>query len=575
MEKSIQVVVVVDLDAPIEADEVVSLLPDKRDERYILRLTEYGATRLQRSGAHPQPVDWDRIGKAVEALVREARSRSEGGVMDLYVAGQGPLAVFTHLGYAFSKFTGPQSVVGRHFGGSWELLPLSAAPETDATDLLNVRTGFREQPAPSTGRVAIYIDTAGRPAPPDSIRQVLEHRGENLAELIELRSATSLSLGGPTTPGVARELAQQLPRIVSMYPYARGSALFVAGPTVLAFMVGRALNPTIEKVTWLNNYSSGTYEYVYSLPFVDSQRPTLPRAPEDEAAREAVQEILLAAIARLQADVRAEDLPPTPTLEPDAFVERLKSLKHEPRRSEEFELSISTGTFSFGGGLLEALRDGDTENQGRFATLLLLHEVFHDLQGIRTSNYFDAGRAGFVLEQVDFAADIFALRTLANREIRQTGEAAKDDSRGLATKWIRAVLFGIERFDLLQHGGRIEHLSERRLRRYLAWYLQLARAETVSAIEDVKRLLDATITAELAPLVARVDYRFDKEVVDALPATEFFAAVDGKLVRQGPRPGFEPGLLVEAVRTFNNAAILKMAHNVVAESRAILIPWKA
>jgi len=46
-------------------------------------------------------------------------------------------------------------------------------------------------------------------------------------------------------------------------------------------------------------------------------------------------------------------------------------------------------------------------------------------------------------------------------------------------------------------------------------------------------------------------------------------------VRQGPRPGFEPGLLVEAVRTFNNAAILKMAHNVVAESRAILIPWKA
>jgi hypothetical protein len=136
-------------------------------------------------------------------------------------------------------------------------------------------------------------------------------------------------------------------------------------------------------------------------------------------------------------------------------------------------------------------------------------------------------------------------------------------------KFDRPTTFGIERFDILQHGNRIQHLAERRLRRYLTWYLQLARAETVTNLDDVRRLLAAVLTAELAPLAARIDARYDKEIVDAVAPTEFFAAVDGIVVRQGSRPGFDPGSLVEAVRTFNRGALVKAGHLLVEEIPSI------
>jgi hypothetical protein len=86
-------------------------------------------------------------------------------------------------------------------------------------------------------------------------------------------------------------------------------------------------------------------------------------------------------------------------------------------------------------------------------------------------------------------------------------------------------------------------------------------------------LLDSTVTAELAPVAARIDARHDKEVVAPVASTEFFAAVDGAVVRQGARPGFDPGVLIEAARTYNAAALEKAAHVIIEEFRATLTPW--
>jgi hypothetical protein len=575
MAKVVQVLVVVDLDVPIIIDELTAFLPDKRDDRSVVTFTEYGAPRLQRTGTNPQPVDWDRVGRAAEAIVRDSRVRAEGATLELYIGGQGPLPIFTHLGYAFSKFTGSQTFIGRHFGGKWEVLPVSGIPGTQELDQLSQRHGFRDDASAATGRVGIYVDTGGRPAPADGIRAALERRSENLAELVELRSSTALSLTPENSSSLARELARELPRLPSMYPHARGSALFVAGPTAFAFMVGRALNPTIERTLWLTNFSAGTYEFVYALPFVDRLQRALPREAEDEAARGKVRDALLVAIGRLQTDITDADLTSSlPAESRSKLVTRLKGLKYEHKRTDEFDLSLSTATFSFGDGLLEALRDADADSQGDFAVLLLLHEVFHGLQQhIRSTNYFDIGRAGVVLEHADFAADVFAVQTAVALEFRRLGVEGGSQAKTIATRWMNAVLFGIQRFDLLQHGERIEHLAERRLRRYLTWYIQLARAETVTTHANVSQLLDSVVTAELAPVAAIIDGRYDKEVVDAVASTELFVAVDGAIVRQGSRPGFDPGALVEAVRTYSAVALLKAAHLIIEEFRATLTPW--
>ena len=80
---------------------------------------------------------------------------------------------------------------------------------------------------------------------------------------------------------------------------------------------------------------------------------------------------------------------------------------------------------------------------------------------------------------------------------------------------------------------------------------------------------------ELAPVTAVIDRRSDRIVVAATPMTEFFAAVDGRLVRHAKRPGFEPGELVESVRAFSTAAIQKAMRFVIEEDKAKLIPWRA
>jgi len=59
-----------------------------------------------------------------------------------------------------------------------------------------------------------------------------------------------------------------------------------------------------------------------------------------------------------------------------------------------------------------------------------------------------------------------------------------------------------------------------------------------------------------------------------LATTEFFAAIDARLVRHSKRPGFEPAELIEAVRGFNTAAVQKAMRFVIEEDKPKLIPWK-
>ena len=73
---------------------------------------------------------------------------------------------------------------------------------------------------------------------------------------------------------------------------------------------------------------------------------------------------------------------------------------------------------------------------------------------------------------------------------------------------------------------------------------------------------------------ARIDRRFDREVIAATSSTELFAAVDGRLIRHPRRPGFDPGALVDAVRGYNALAIQAAMRFVIGENRAALVPWR-
>jgi hypothetical protein len=329
----------------------------------------------------------------------------------------------------------------------------------------------------------------------------------------------------------------------------------------------------------LYDHDRGAYQAAYLLPFEDRSEPALTTDEASVAARASVEAVLEAAILALQSEIAEEDLSGAlpDARERQVFLHRLRELQYTSSAQSELSLSLAHGTFSFGAGLLEALRGGEPEQQGRFARLLLLHELLHEHQGIRSTNYHDVGRAGVVLESIDFAADVLALRIATSSALRRLfgpgrapGTVADE-----VTRWLDAVIYGIQAFDRRQHGARIGELAERRLRRYLTWHLQRVRGETVESAAHVQSLLDTAVTVELAPVRARLDRRFDRLVVDATPSTELFAAVGGRLIRHGRRPGFDPGTLVEAVRSYDAAAVQAAMRFVVGEHRPLLVPWRA
>lgn len=524
-------------------------------------------------GTNPQPIDWTAIGAAVEAVCLQAKNESHGLPAHIYVGGQGPLPVFIHIGYALQKFSGAQWIIGRKpKATSWELYPL--ADGTTGPDVLTASPS-RDNQSLASGQLGLYLDTGGRPAIASAIQDAIERVGERVADVVEVRSTTDIVVEPQTTTALAAEVGAKISKIPALYPRTASLGLFVAGPTLFAFAIGRSINPSIVASIQLYNFSPGRYSAVYSLPFVGASRPSIPDDPASIEERKILCDKVVADIEALKTEVEEADLSdPLDVHQRSRFLEQLHRLTYRSADSDQFSLSIGSGTYSLGTGLLHALRDADDEVRSRFVKLLLLHELFHEEQGVRSTNYFDVGRAGVVLESIDFTADLFALRVLTQATLRAATLRSPHDVRNIVTQWIDAVLYGIQAFDLMEHGTRIANLPDRRLRRYLTWHLQRVRGEMVDTREQVAQLLQPSITAELAPVNARVDLRSDRIVLEATSSTEFFAAVGGRLVRHSRRPGFDPGELVDAVRGYNVVAIQKSMRFVVEENKSVFLPWR-
>lgn len=576
--RDLQILVVVDVYPVVSPEELKSELPNERDERIVLRLTEFGAPHLELPPKDTL-VDWSAIGRAVEALAKrvgELRAEKASPTV-LYVGGRAPLPVYVHLGYLFSKFGGRQVLLNQPPGGGrWEQFDMTAS-NTSAERFFDRISGLPSEPSVSTGYLAISVDTAGRDTPNDVFKDFLTEEGEAVAGVVKIGSAGPRRITKNNISAVIEQLTEVLSMAPSCYRHRTGMALFVGGPTQLAFALGRSLNPTVVGgAVWLTNYRDPTYERVYALPFDAEEAPAIPAGDGDKLERRRILDTMIEGIAYLKEYLRPDHLPADVLSEEERkqFIERLKGLRHTSAHSDSFRLSVLRGEFTLGEGLLEAFRRSSQQQREDFAKGLMLHEVLHDFQKVRSTNHFDVGRAGVVLEQIDYAADAFALRAIMRMELDIGGQREQARAREVLTRWLGGVLHGVEAFDILEQGEMMKRLSERRLRRYLAWHLQLARATTLTDASQVDELLRPALTVELAPLAGRIDTRrYEKIVTQALPNTELFCAIGGNLVREQKRPGFEPFGLVDAVRNHATPVIQAAMIALVDEHRDKLAPW--
>ena len=583
-----QFLILLDVDKAVDGDAVSALLPDQRSARHVLTVTHFGLQR--RAGVPRDQLDWRRITAALAGLHDQLRALwPEAGDVQVYVAGFAPLSVFFALGALLDSRAARVVAmqVDRHEAGVWHPLPLLA--DGSGVEVLEAR-GLPDEGAESTGHVGVFVSALGGQVPKSPIRDAVQAHGDDLAGVASL-AGPKVQVDRANVAGVVHQLQQFFVRVTASYPHRTGATVFLAGPSSLALAAGLAVNPhqytgdghSIE----LTEYVGGSYVRVFRLPLEVAPDTSIPDDAESMLKRHRAFGHFKRGVQALQ-----EHLELGTVFMPSGFggsaecsqgiAERAFAslcalgLPEEPQ-GDAFEVDPLSGTLTVGPGLLHPLADLDPDVLARLGQLFTLHEVVHVDQGIESHNYRGIGRSGVVLEDVDFWADAFAVGTAALHEVARNGDAGADRCGDILVAHVDAHISAMRAFDQMEQGAQVLRvLPERRLRRYLIWFLQRARARAVRAPEHIRALLDDRLFVELAPLRGRLDQRYDKIVESALQITTLSFAIGGRARRVAPLPeNFTPSLLVDAVRSFDDGAIDRAVRFVVNENRDHLVPWLA
>lgn len=147
---------------------------------------------------------------------------------------------------------------------------------------------------------------------------------------------------------------------------------------------------------------------------------------------------------------------------------------------EGFDFDYYGGRLHLGAGFLRAwARLRERLGPGRWeeaVRLFLLHEGHHIVQGMGYRNR-DMGRAGVALEAIDYDADVASVELcLGWRWHRDPGEVSRRGEMAALADILDNLLCGMRLFDEGLPGQPLLRVKERRLRRYLIWHFQRARA---------------------------------------------------------------------------------------------------
>jgi len=214
-----------------------------------------------------------------------------------------------------------------------------------------------------------------------------------------------------------------------------------------------------------------------------------------------------------------------------------------------YKLNRETKQMRISRALLLFLADKDEESLRKFGQLFMIHEVLHNVfQGINNGNYSGIGRAGVLVERIDYTADAFALCVCIAWALRKKGldtiEKQRQDGQcaTILNNYIRMVLSGLQAFDfdpkqVERHRRRLNKRSKRRkcigenedqhpknlslrrmtetrMRRYLIWCLLAERSLIVKDLNDVYNVLrDEKMKIQITPLKFSLNKEKDSVVM--------------------------------------------------------------
>lgn len=226
----------------------------------ILRLTEQGATPCP-EGA---PGRWRPVLDAIDRLVRQARTREpQPGGCHYWITGRAGLPAFFYLGHRLGKMAAITFVHQQRNGGAPVPLPLDAPQPAAAAPYL-ARSPWPIPRTEAAAPVALAVSSQ-KPVADSLIQDALARVHKRPAAIV--RGHAEARLEPDTVPVAIHELDELIRETCAAHPTRETLALFLAGPSALAFLAGNAINSRACRNVHVFQYEGDRYTVAFELPY--------------------------------------------------------------------------------------------------------------------------------------------------------------------------------------------------------------------------------------------------------------------------------------------------------------------
>jgi hypothetical protein len=230
----------------------------------ILRLTEQGVARCPEG----TPQRWQPVLDGIDRLVRQARQREQRSPGCRYwVTGRAGLPAFFHLGHRLGKMAALTFVHQPRNDNPTVVLPLDAQSAVGDAGLPATyfeRTPKRPPRSESSAPVALAVSSE-KVIVDSLVEDALARHRKSPAAIVHGHADVRLKPG--MVPAAMREIDELIRVICAAHPARETLALFIAGPTPLAFLVGNAINPRVCRNVQVFEYQGDRYSLAYELPY--------------------------------------------------------------------------------------------------------------------------------------------------------------------------------------------------------------------------------------------------------------------------------------------------------------------
>lgn len=264
---------------PIDEATVFAQLPEGVTQPIVLRLTDFGVARYGTGTSD----DWLPVLSAIDRMLEAARAQERRGPCQYWISGRAGLPAFFYLGHRLGKFT-PVTLVHSRGISIVDVLPLDLlSPPVEVSRPYFTRSPRPTRPQRSQTWLGLVVSSVIR-IRREQIEELMIGRGMAPAAITEAQAIDPLDERNVMAASI--ELEECMAGLSAWYPQHEGLAVFIAGPTTLAFLVGRAIHSLVFPRVQVFQYRGESYTLAYDTGLLrpDSASTPVSAKPEKSAS---------------------------------------------------------------------------------------------------------------------------------------------------------------------------------------------------------------------------------------------------------------------------------------------------